>query len=130
MNALAWLVTVLLLVPPLLVVAAVMVLFAVAFLCHDGSRRVRTAFVCPVRNLPVIADFLMRPGDARPPAVVRCSAFARPERITCAKACRDHAAASWTPPLGVFARWALTSDGVVGGRAPVSAPAPAGQATA
>jgi hypothetical protein len=107
MNVLAALVVVLVFGPPLIIVPAILGLLAVGMFFHDGPRRVRKTFVCPVRGQRVSADFLVPVGDDRPSSVLSCTAFINPARVTCAKACRDVAEVHWTPPVGVFARWAL-----------------------
>ena len=114
MNFLAALVVVLVFGPPLVIVPLVLALLAMGMFAHDGPRRVRKTFVCPVRGQRVRAYFLVPVGGAHPSSVLSCTAFLNPARVTCAEACRDFAEVGWTPPVGVFARWALTSDRVMG----------------
>jgi hypothetical protein len=114
MDFLAAVVVVLVFGPPLIIVPAILGLLAIGMFSHDGPRRVRKTLVCPVRGQRISADFLVPVGDDRPSSVLSCTAFINPARVTCAKACRDVAEVHWTPPVGVFARWALTSDRVMG----------------
>jgi hypothetical protein len=102
--------------PPLVIVSGLLILCGIAAFSTDGPRRVRQTFQCPVSNRTVTADFAVPAGAAHPTSVVSCSAFSafgHPTRVTCAQRCLDAAEVHWTPPVGLFGRWALISDGVV-----------------
>lgn len=114
MTLLAVLLTVLIFGPLLLIAPVILALCAIGLFATDSPFRVRRGFECPVRRRAVVADFAVPLGAARPTSVVWCNAFADPTRVTCAQNCLTGAAVRWAPPPGVFAGWALTSDGVVG----------------
>jgi hypothetical protein len=120
MTLLAILVVVLVFGPLLLIVPTILALCAIGLFATDAPGRARHGFECPVRHRAVVADFAVPLGAAGPASVVSCSAFADPTRVTCAQGCLDHLSARWAPPPGVFAAWALVSDGVVGVEAPAA----------
>lgn len=113
MTAVATFVMLVVFGPPLLIVAGFLILCGIGLFFSDGPRRVRQTFECPVRHRAVTADFAVPGGAAQPSSVVSCSAFGDPTRVTCAQPCLDAAVVHWTPPVGLFGRWALISDGVV-----------------
>jgi hypothetical protein len=100
--------------PLLVIVPGVLILCAIGLFSGDGPRRARATFECPVRRSRVTADFAVPVGAAKPGSVTACSAFQDPSRVTCAQRCLEAADVRWTPPVGLFGRWALMSDGVVG----------------
>jgi hypothetical protein len=115
MEAFMMLLVVLVVFGPLLVIVpAVLILCAIGLFTGDGPRRARATFECPVRRSQVTVDFAVPVGAENPASVTACSAFQDPRRVTCAQRCLEMADVRWTPPLGIFGRWALTSDGVVG----------------
>jgi hypothetical protein len=94
LSALAWIVTVLLVGPPLLFSLIILgggLLALTAALLHSGPRRVRETLRCPWIGRVVTADFLVRAATAPPSDVVSCTAFPDPQRITCKKLCREMA---------------------------------------
>jgi hypothetical protein len=113
MTVVATLVMLVVFGPPLLIASGFLILCGIGLFCTDGPRRVRHTFECPVRHRAITADFAVPVGAAQPSSVVSCSAFADPARVTCAQPCLDAAVVQWTPPVGLFGRWALISDGVV-----------------
>lgn len=113
MTALATAIVLLVFGPPLIIGLALLVLLGIGVF-SDGPQAVRKTFRCPLRARRVTAEFVVPVGAARPCSVVSCTAFKDPNRITCAKPCLGLAEVYWTPPRGVFARWALTSGGLVG----------------
>lgn len=117
MNFLA-LMVVLLLVVPLLVIGVGGVLFVLAEVLPNSSRRERKTFACPWTRRVVTADFVVPEGAPHPSEVVSCTAFAEPERITCKKPCRELAETRWAVSRGAFPRWALTANGTVTWRSP------------
>jgi hypothetical protein len=127
MTLLAFVVVLLVFGPLLVIVPGVLILWGIAVFSSGESRIVTQVFQCPVRRRDVRAEFLIAPGAAHPSSVASCTAFRDPKRVTCAKPCLELADVHWTPPTGVFARWALTSDGVAGGlEIPPPATGPAG----
>jgi hypothetical protein len=98
--------------PLLVIVPGVLILCAIGLLTGDAPRVVTKGFRCPLKQRTVRAEFLVRPGAAHPSRVASCSAFRDPKHVTCAQRCLELADVRWTPPMGAFARWALTSDGV------------------
>jgi hypothetical protein len=58
-------------------------------LFSGGSALSRTGFYCPVTKQRVTADFLTEVGSDHPSDVVSCSAFAKPRKVRCRKACLD-----------------------------------------
>jgi hypothetical protein len=122
MSALAILVVLLVSGPPLVIVPVLLALCVFGLVATGSPRRARTAFTCPVRHTRVIADFAVPVGAGQPGAVLACSAFADPSRVSCAQRCLETVAVRWTPPVGAFARWALTADGLVTADAGMPAP--------
>jgi hypothetical protein len=121
--ALVGTVVVILLVGPLLVIAAAgLMLFAAAIL-PLSPRRVRETFECPVIGKVVTADFLVPEGAAHPSEVASCTAFRNPEQVRCKRDCRELADVRWGLSRAVFPRWALTADGTVTGRNAAERPA-------
>jgi hypothetical protein len=115
--------------PLLVIVPGVLILCAIGLFTGGPPRIVTKGFRCPFKRRDVRAEFLVRPGARHPSWVASCSAFRRPKHVTCAQRCRELADVRWTPPTGVFARWALTSDGVAPGLETLSPPSgPAGGA--
>lgn len=128
MTLLAALVVLLVFGPLLVIVPGVLILSAIGLVSGGASRLVTKVFRCPFRRQRVRAEFLIAPGAAHPSSVASCTAFRDPKRVTCAKRCLELADVRWTPPTGVFARWALTSDGVAGGlEGPPLVPGPVGE---
>jgi hypothetical protein len=127
MTLLAAVVVLLVFGPLLVIVPGILILSAIGLLSSRGAPRIVTkVFPCPFKRRRVRAEFLIAPGAAHPSSVTSCSAFRDPKNVTCAKRCLELADVRWTPPTGVFARWALTSDGVAGGlETPLPAPSPA-----
>ncbi len=113
MTTLATFVVLVVFGPPLLIVSGLLILCGIGLFCTDGPRRARQTFECPVRRRTVTADFAVPVGAPQPSSVVSRSAFTDPTRLTCAQLCLDDARIHWTPPVGLFGRWALISDGVV-----------------
>jgi len=113
---------VLLLVGPLLLIAAVGILLVAAAMLPASPQRIRESFPCPWTGRIVVADFLVPEGAARPSDVVSCTAFPNPERVICTKPCLRLAEVRWGLSRGVFPRWALTAGGMVTWRT-VSEPA-------
>lgn len=114
MSVLAMLVAVLVFGPLLVLVPWILFLCAVGLFAAESPFRVRQRLECPVRGRAVTADFVVPLGAGQPASVASCSAFRDPTRVTCAQGCLEAAAVRWAPPVGVFAGWALTSDGAVG----------------
>lgn len=112
-----------LLVGPLLVIAALGLSLLAAAVLPGSPRRVRDSFECPVTGRVVTADFLVPDGTAHPSEVVSCTAFRNPEQVTCKKGCRDLADVRWGLSRAVFPRWALTANGTVTWRSPEERPA-------
>ena len=112
-----------LLVGPLLVIAAVGLLLVAVALFPGGARQVRETFRCPWTRRVVTADFLVPDGAVHPSEVVSCTAFPIPERVTCKKGCRELADVRWGLSRAVFPRWALTANGTVTWRSPEERPA-------
>jgi hypothetical protein len=96
--------------PPLLVIAAVGLLMLAGML-PDGSRQLRKTFYCPWKKRLVTAHFVVPKGAGHPSELTRCSAFAVPTRITCGKPCRRIAYVRWGLSRTLFPRWALTAGG-------------------
>ena len=113
MTAVATFVMLVVFGPPILIVSGLLILCGIGLFFSDGPRRVRQTFECPVRHCTVTADFAVPVGAAQPSSVVSCSAFADPTRVSCAQGCLDAAVVRWTPPVGLFGRWALISNGGV-----------------
>ena len=108
MTLLATFIVALVFGPALVIAPAFLVLSLLGMLAGDGPRAVRKVFWCPMRRRTVTADFLVAAsGAAQPSAVASCSAFADPRRVTCAQRCLEGTEVRWTPPVAVFARWAL-----------------------
>jgi len=78
-----------LLVGPLLVIAAVGLSLLAAAVLPGSPRRVRESFECPVTGRVVTADFLVPEGAAHPSEVASCTAFRNPEQVTCKMGCRQ-----------------------------------------
>ena len=100
--------------PPLLIVPVLLALCGIGMFASEGARQARCAFDCPVTGRTVRAEFSVPPGAGRPDSVVSCSAFPHPRTVACAQTCLEAAGVRWSPPISVFGRWALTSDGVRG----------------
>lgn len=114
MTVLATFVVLLVFGPALILASSFLLLSIVGLVAGDGPRIVRKGFRCPFRKQTVTADFLIpAAGAAEPSSVVACSAFGDPRRVLCAKRCLELTEARWTPPVGAFARWALTSAGLI-----------------
>lgn len=113
MELFAVFVVVLVFGPPLVIVPALLALCGIGLFAADGPRQARCTFDCPVTGHRTTAEFSVPPGAAQPRAVVSCSQFRPATRVTCAQFCLDAAGVRWSAPVGVFGRWALTSDGVV-----------------
>jgi hypothetical protein len=101
-----------LLVAPLLFIAAVGVSLLVASK-FPSTTRVRETFRCPWTRKVVTVDFLVPDGASHPSDVVSCTAFPNPEEVTCKKPCRDFAETTSGPSRAIFPRWALTAGGLV-----------------
>jgi hypothetical protein len=102
-----------LLVAPLAVIPAVGALLILAGLARDGRRRVRARFTCPWTRRAVTTEFLVSAAGAHPSDVTSCTAFPRPSRVTCHKACAGIADVRWGVSRGLFPGWAMTADGPV-----------------
>jgi hypothetical protein len=112
MTLLAAVVVLLVFGPPILIVAGVLILSAIGLFLSGASRIVAKVFRCPFKQRDVRTEFVIEPGAAHPSSVASCSAFRDPKRVTCARHCLELADVHWTAPTGMFARWALISDGV------------------
>jgi hypothetical protein len=117
MPLVSMLVVVLLVAPLLLMAAAGFLVFAVT-LIPRSPRRLRQTFRCPWSHRLVTADFLVPEGSAHPSEVTSCSAFSNPEKVLCTKPCRELAEVRWGLSRAVFPRWALIADGLVTWRSP------------
>jgi hypothetical protein len=114
MDVLAWMVVLILVGPPIALLAGGGLLAGAAML-PDSPRRVRQAFWCPWKARQVTADFLVRAGAVHASEVAACSAFAD-SRVRCQGACRQLTEVHWGESRGLFPRWALTADGPVAWR--------------
>ena len=110
-NLLGWMVVLLLVGPPLVILAGVALTLVAAVL--PDTRRVRETFRCPWTDRLVRVDFLVREGAPHPSEVACCTAFRDPTRVSCKKACRGIADVRWGLSRGLFPRWALTAGGPV-----------------
>lgn len=113
---------VLLLIGPLLLILAVGLLLVLAAILPSAPRQVRQTFWCPWKRRMVMADFLVSEGAAHPSEVVRCTAFADPEQVTCKKQCRKLTEVRTELSRGTFPRWALIAGGTVTWREAQPAP--------
>ncbi len=112
-----------LLVAPLLVIAAVGLSLLAAAVLPGTPRRLRETFECPVTGKVVTAEFLVPEGAEHPAEVASCTAFPKRAKIACKKDCREFADVRWGLPRAVFPRWALTANGTVTWRTPAERPA-------
>ncbi len=109
---------VVLLVGPLLLIAAMGLLLLSTAFFPSGPQRIRETFQCPWTGRVVTAEFLVPEGAAHPSDVASCSAFPNPERVMCTKPCRELAEIRWGLSRPVFPRWALIADRLVTWRSP------------
>jgi hypothetical protein len=72
---------------PVGVYLGAVVLLWVSSLISGGAALSRTGFYCPVSKQRVTAEFLTEVGSDHPTDVLSCSAFPKPQRVRCAKAC-------------------------------------------
>jgi hypothetical protein len=112
MEMFAVLVVLLVFGPPLVLVPTLLVLCGIGLFVADGPHRARSTFHCPVTGHRTTAEFSVTPAAEQPRAVLSCSEFRPATRVTCARRCLEAAGVRWSPPVGLFGRWALTSDGL------------------
>ena len=106
------LVFVIVVIPPVVLLCAMVLLWGTSHFAPAGPTVARTAFDCPFSKKRVSVEFLTAPGSGQAMDVLSCSFFAKPYHVRCKKGCLELAEAGWAPPLMV-PRYALLSDGVV-----------------
>ena len=99
-------------VPVGLYFGAVALLWASSLVSDDAAARSRTRFFCPIKKQPVTADFLTEAGSDHPSNVLSCSAFAKPARVRCEKACLG-IAETHSVSTALLPRYSLIAGGTV-----------------
>jgi hypothetical protein len=105
------LVTLLLIVPPLAVVAGVVVLWTAGLFGPASPVITRESFECPFSRRHARVEFLAAPGVQQPSDVAACSVFADPCQVTCEKKCLALAGVR-SVATTMMPRFALLSGGV------------------
>ena len=105
------LMVVLLVVPPAVLVGAMLLLWVSGHFLPAGPTVARMSFDCPFSKRRASVEFLIAPGSDRLSDVLSCSVFPKPYHVRCRKDCLKMAEAGWAPSP-MMPRYALLANGV------------------